>query len=245
MGRWIKQIWDPRFTWEALSSLPWFFRALSSYRKLPSEEDGPPIYLSPQLHDRSSVSSIERHYFYLNGWALRKIVNAAPTVHIDIGSQVGFANSVAASLPTVFLDIRPLFDRMDGLVPVAGDILICPIRDASVPSLSCLHVLEHVGLGRYGDDLDPNGSRKGAKELVRILAPGGDLYLGLPIGKPAEYFNAHRVHSPEVVIDYFADLELVTFAAVDDAGLFTEAAEPPHFSNSDYACGMYHFRKPV
>ena len=49
-------------------------------------------------------------------------------------------------------------------------------------------MLEHIGLGRYGDPIDPQGTEKAATELQRVLAPGGDLYLSLPIEKESRVF---------------------------------------------------------
>jgi len=241
---WFRQIWDPLFTATGLLSLPRYLRDLRRYKRLASGKTQVPIRLAPQLHDRSATSAVQQHYFFLNGWALRKIAAAKPPLHVDVGSQVDFANSVAAFVPTVFVDIRPLYDKMSGLLPIAGDLLRPPLREEAITSLSCLHVVEHIGLGRYGDELDPAGTQKAAYQLTRTLAPGGDLYLGLPIGRPHVYFNAHRVHSAGQVLSFFEDLELCEFDAVDDLGRYIEAARPTDFDTSHYACGMFHFRRP-
>ena len=65
---------------------------------------------------------------------------------------------------------------------------------------------EHIGLGRYGDPLDPLGTRKAAAELQRVLAPGGQLLFSLPVGRPRVEFNAHRVHDPHEVASWFDGL---------------------------------------
>jgi predicted SAM-dependent methyltransferase len=127
---------------------------------------------------------------------------------------------------------------------VAGNILALPFRDDAVPSLSCLHVAEHVGLGRYGDPLNPAGTRDAARELSRILAPGGSLYLSVPVGRSRVEFNAHRIHTPAQVIEMFPELELQSFSAEDDAGEYIEDTDPAALSNASYACGMFWFRKP-
>jgi len=106
-----------------------------------------------------------------------------------------------------------------------------------------LHVIEHIGLGRYGDPIDPNGSIKACKELQRVLKPNGTLYISLPIGKPRICFNAHRVHDPREVIEYFNKLDLVEFSVVDDAGDFVEKVSPNNYAEQSYACGMYVFKK--
>jgi len=112
-----------------------------------------------------------------------------------------------------------------------------------VQSISCLHVAEHVGLGRYGDPLDPQGTQKAAYELTRVLAKGGQLYFSLPIGKPRVCFNAHRIHSPGQILEYFKGLKLVGFSGVTDFGRFAENIPPTDLENANYACGMFHFTK--
>ena len=82
--------------------------------------------------------------------------------------------AISGSVPTIFVDYRPLEVRLPGLTCVAGTIEQLPFADVSLRSLSCLHVIEHIGLGRYGDSLDPDGSRKAAVELQRVVAVGGE-----------------------------------------------------------------------
>jgi hypothetical protein len=118
-----------------------------------------------------------------------------------------------------------------------------PYDDNSLPSISCLHVAEHIGLGRYGDPLDPLGTKKAAKELSRCLARGGNLYFSLPVGKPKLCFNAHRIHSPWQILDYFPALKLVEFSGYDDQKRFVENADMRSFENAKYACGMFLFTK--
>ncbi|MCI0433821.1 MAG: DUF268 domain-containing protein [Gemmatimonadetes bacterium] len=96
--------------------------------------------------------------------------------------------------------------------------------------------------GRYGDTLDPDGTRKAAIELARVLAPKGDLYLALPVGRPRVSFNAHRIHSAAEIPDLFPELELAEFSGVHDDGSFNENTRVEEFNGSDYACGMYWFR---
>jgi hypothetical protein len=143
-----------------------------------------------------------------------------------------------------FIDIRPIQTNLRELIPRSGSILALDYQDNSVQSLSCLHVIEHIGLGRYGDTLDAQGSIKAANELERVLLPGGRLYLSLPIGRERVCFNAHRVHSPFSVLNMFRELTLVEFSWVDDDGKFHEQASCDDAREQDYACGMFLFEKP-
>jgi len=198
----------------------------------------------PQLHDRTSRTVIDPHYFYTNGWAMRRIVAQRPAQHVDIASQTMFANLLSAVLPVTFVDYRPLEARMEGLTNRSGDILNLPLDNGSVESLSCLHVAEHIGLGRYGDPLNPYGTRLACNELQRVLAAGGNLYIALPIGKARVCFNAHRIHAAITIVEYFSGLDLVEYSGVHDDGRYVEKANIDEFVDSKYACGMFWFRKP-
>ena len=72
----------------------------------------------------------------------------------------------------------------------------------STDSLSCLHALEHFGLGRYGDPVDYDGYLKGFDNLYRILKPGGRLYFSVPMGPQRIEFDAHRVFSMAYLLLY-------------------------------------------
>lgn len=238
--RLVLPFFDPmRFT-RAVRNLPFFVRDLRAYRR---NERVSIFDLYPCLHDRTPATPTDSHYFYQHAWGLRRIVAARPLVHIDAGSSWEFVASLSAVTKVVFLDIRPLYVHLPGLFPIAGDLLALPFRDESVRSLSCLHVLEHVGLGRYGDNLDHKGTSKAAVELTRVLAPDGDLYVSLPVGRSRVCFNAHRIHSPEQVLEMFRPLRLIEFSGVDDEGYFRDDTSSARFSQLKYGCGMFWFRK--
>jgi SAM-dependent methyltransferase len=241
--RWVAAFVDPVRVWRALGALVWYARDVRAYRR--AGGSAPWRDLWPSLHERTATSGIDAHYFFLNGWAARRIVALKPAVHVDVGSQTSFVNVLAASVPTVFVDYRPLTVRQAGLLPLGGDLLRLPFADRALRSVSCLHVIEHVGLGRYGDTLDPSGTRRAARELARVVAPGGYLLLGLPVGQPRTCFNALRIHDAEqVATDLFPELELVEFSAVTDEGQFLERTTPARVRGADYACGCFLFRRP-
>ncbi len=241
---WATQFSDPVRFGTALARVGWFLSSWHRYRHLPGAERIRLIDTHPQLHDRTPSTSFDAHYFYANGWAARKILAIHPGRHVDIGSQVLFANLLGAAIPVIYLDYRPLSARLEGLQNLGGSLLNLPFAAGSIESLSCLHVLEHVGLGRYGDPLDPQGTEKACRELVRVLAPCGNLYLAVPIGRPRLCFNAHRIFAGERVLGYFGGFELMGFAAVDDKGRFHDNASVSSFNNCEYACGIYWFKKP-
>jgi len=213
------------------------------YIRMPDAEVLNLVDAYPQLYDRTYATKIDAHYFYVNGWAMRRIMDNHSIQHVDIGSETMFVNLLSAVLPVTFVDYRPLGMHMQGLINRSGDILNLPFVDSSVDSLSCLHVAEHIGLGRYGEPLNPHGTQQACAELKRVLADGGNLYFALPVGKPRVCFNAHRIHDSKAIIDYFAGLELVEFSGVHDDGRFVERVALDEFSGSRYACGMFWFRR--
>lgn len=199
------------------------------------------------LDDRTTTTEFDAHYVYMGAWAMRHLAAARPAQHVDIGGQISWVTCAAALCPVVFIDVRPFTGAVPNLDARAGDILALPFPDRSLSSLSCLHVAEHIGLGRYGDPIDPLGTRKAVAELARVLAPGGILYFALPVGQPRVVFNAHRVHDPEAIVSWMSEqgLALAEFAAVDDAGRFDAASKVSALKSQRYACGMFVFRRPA
>jgi Caenorhabditis protein of unknown function, DUF268 len=220
-----------------------FFSELHQYKRMDGAEDISMSDLYPILDERTSTTEFDTHYFYQDIWAFRKILESGAEAHVDVGSKVDYIGFLSAITQVTFIDIRPLITDLPNLESKSGSILEMPYSDGSVSSLSCLHVAEHIGLGRYGDPLDPQGTVKACWELQRVLAPGGSLYFGLPVGKPRICFNAHRIHSPDMILEYFKGLTLEEFSFVDDRGHFVQAVNPEESRNEKYGCGLFHFKK--
>ncbi len=222
-----------------------FLRDLRAYAAMPGAEPIRREDLLPCLGEWNDASPFDPHYFHLGIWAFRRIVEAKPAFHVDVGSQVNFVGLLTCATRVQFIDLRPLAAVVPNLESIRGSVLEIPHPDRSLSSLSCLHVAEHVGLGRYGDPLDPAGTRSAARELSRVLAPGGSLYFALPVGRPRLCFNAHRVHSVAQVRSIFPGLALEELSGVDDTGRFVENADAHAFDDCAYACGFFHFRRTV
>lgn len=223
-----------------------YFAFLSERRRferMPGGGKVPWRDLHPCLHEKTATTSFDTHYFYQDIWAFRKIARSGTLEHVDVGSKVDYIGFLTAVTKVTFIDIRPLEAQLENLVNLPGSILSIPYPDGSVVSLSCLHVAEHIGLGRYGDPLDPLGTAKACAELRRVLAPGGNLYFALPVGKPRICFNAHRIHSTVQILRYFEGLTLREFSFVDDGGGFTVNADRTVADSAKYGCGLFHFTK--
>ncbi|AUR51580.1 hypothetical protein CUN60_04510 [Aquella oligotrophica] len=198
----------------------------------------------PCLLDRTKTTGFDPHYLYHVAWACRKIVAINPSKHIDISSSLNFCANVSAIVPTEFYDFRPADICLDGLVCKSANILDLPHEDNSVESLSCMHVVEHIGLGRYGDSIDYNGDLKAIRELKRVLRADGSLIFVVPISATPEIeFNAHRKYSFEQVMDLFAEFKLIEHALVTDEHQFVINPEPQLYQAQHYGCGCFWFKK--
>lgn len=199
------------------------------------------------LYDDTTCTRFDRHYVYHPAWAARVLAQTLPKQHVDISSTLYFCSLVSAIIPVKYFDYRPAELILDNMSSELADLLELPFADDGIPSLSCMHVVEHVGLGRYGDSLDPDGDLKAIAELKRVLAPGGDLLFVVPVGgEPKVIFNAHRIYSYDQIMDYFSELELIEFALIPDKqehGDLIRNAARELADLQEYGCGCFHFRK--
>ncbi len=200
----------------------------------------------PQIFDKTLTTGFDRHYVYHTAWAARKVREISPAVHVDIASSLYFPGLVSAFVPVEFYDYRPAPLHLSGLTTKHADLTNLHFASNSIASLSCLHTIEHVGLGRYGDPIDPEGDVKACLELSRVLAPGGSLLFVTPVGREALIqFNAHRIYTYELVLKLFPDLTLKEFSFVPEYGTegIRENANPSDLIHEKYACGLFVFTK--
>jgi hypothetical protein len=164
------------------------------------------FYKQPCLDEDTDISGFDTHYLYHVAWALRKIFKYAPERHTDISSAVNFSACLSALIPTTFIDYRPADIKLSNLDCAKGDLSDTSSWEAEkFESVSCMHVVEHIGLGRYGDNLDVMDDLKAMATLKKIVKAGGKLYFVVPTGRPAVFFNAHRVYLASKIIEYFSD----------------------------------------
>jgi hypothetical protein len=239
---WLRLFSGPIRFAKHVSRMPRFFRDLFVFHRLSREDRIGLLDLRPYLDDRGEVHEMDPQYFYVNAWAMRRILSAMPEQHVDVASLIVFSSLLSAVVPVVFVDYRLLPVRLEGLQCRQGNITSLPFADGSVSSLSCLHVAEHIGLGRYGDPLDPCGTEKACRDLARVLAPGGNLFLAVPVGRPRVCFNAHRVFRADTIVNYMKGLTLIEFSGVGDDGTYRENIPLDSFQRDEYALGMFWFR---
>ena len=242
----------PDVLFRTLKTLPSFCADWFKYQKLASHLPKPLRLkikdIFPILTDRIANAGVaEGHYFYQDLWAAKKIFQNRPVRHLDVGSRIdGFVAHLLTFMAVEVIDIRPISGKVDGLTMIQDDATLLPrIPSNSVPSLSSLHVAEHLGLGRYLDPIDPFACFKFMQSLQRVLAPGGRLYFSVPIGRERVEFNAHRVFAVETILEQFSDLALVSFSFIGDDGVIRKDTHVFALPKSDMACGLFEFTKPA
>ena len=251
--------WSPAMAWANMKLLPRFWRQRREFFRqaaLVGESVSFPAGADfPILTEATEAGgSASGHYFHQDLLVARLIYEANPHRHIDIGSRVdGFVAHVAAFRHIEVLDIRPTpevphricFRQMDLMAPLSQ-----PWRE-SCDSLSCLHALEHFGLGRYGDTIDVMGHEKALTNLAEMLEPGGRLYLSVPIGEQRVEFNAHRVFAVSTVVGLLQkNFTIESAHYVDDSGdLHLDCDWQAVAAKRDFGChsgcGIFLARKPA
>ena len=191
----------------AIRAYPGFVRDLIAYRRLGPDQSVRFRDLYPCLGDQTMRTPFDAHYLYQSVWATDWVARTRPAEHVDVASDVRFVTLLASHVRVIAVDIRPLDVSIANFRSTAGSITELPFEDRSVHSLSCLHVAEHIGLGRYGDRLDPSGTRRACTELTRVLASDGQLLFSVPVGRPRTMYNAHRIHRASDVPGWFVGLQ--------------------------------------
>jgi Caenorhabditis protein of unknown function, DUF268 len=233
---------------KAITGVPYFLGTARKYQRMdPSGSFRIHFrHLFPVLADRRDTAGVAGgHYFHQDLWAARQILRRAPAKHIDIGSRIdGFVSHVLVFMPVTIIDIRALTSDIQGLTFIRDDATkLTQLPDDSVESLSSLHAAEHFGLGRYSDPIDPSACFEFMNALQRVLAPGANLYFSVPVGRERVEFNAHRIFSPQTIVQSFPRLRLLSFSYVGDDGRLYEEAPLTAAEQCDYGCGLFHFTK--
>jgi hypothetical protein len=204
--------------------------------------------LFPITGDRlASAAQIGGHYFWADIIAAGHIARVNPHRHIDVGSSIaGFVAHVSTFRQIEVIDIRPLDVSIPNVTFHQADLFEESTSWInSTDSLSCLSVLEHFGLGRYGDAIDYDGWATGLALLRSMLVDGGRLYLSVPTGEPQRTeFNAHRVFSFPLLRDFLASMFTVEMVGwVNDNGEYCEvnphAREAETSFGATYGCSVW------
>lgn len=168
------------------------------------------------------------HYFFQDIYVAQEIYRNNPEKHVDIGSRIdGFIAHVSVFREIEVFDIRPQTGNMKNVVFKQADLTLVDKKyENYCDSISCLHTIEHFGLGRYGDNIDPSGHIKGFSAIGKILKSNGIFYFSVPMGPNRIEFNAHRIFSAEYLINWVsAEYIIEKFTYIDDNNQLHENAE--------------------
>ena len=234
-----------------------YIKNIKTYKKLQKQQKSNnfPIkikYLYPVLKDYRSYSGTTNGQYFLQDLIVaRKIFESSVTEHIDIGSRIdGFIAHISSFLERVIvLDVRPNIDNLFNIEFKQEDATnLIGISDNSVESISSLHAIEHFGLGRYGDPIDPQADIKAMMSLKRVLRWDGVLYFSVPIGKERLEYNGHRIYSPTTVIKNFEGLTLKEFIVINPDGelrqdLTLEDTKIYESWDVTYGCAVFIFKR--
>ena len=202
--------------------------------------------VSPMFDDwNGSAGQASGHYFHQDLLVAQQIHERKPRRHLDFGGRFdGFVAHVASFRHIEVCDIRDMSDPIKNFSFLRADLL--DAKDYEITdSLSCLHSIEHIGLGRYGDSIDPQGHLKAFKNLVKMLEVGGILYISFPIARESQVvFNKHRIFEPREILRWDSGqitLKLNRFDFVDDSGKIHTLCEINDAVNEKltYGCGIY------
>ena len=168
-----------------------------------------------QLIDKYAAAGHIDNYFWQDLWAAKKIYNDRPKIHFDIGSRFDglISHLLCFGQKVRMIDIRPLPYDVQGVEFCQADATNMEgIEDASIRSMSAMCSIEHFGLGRYGDPIDPEACFKCFEAIQRKICTEGRLYISIPVGSNHLEFNAHRVFKAETIIKAFNEMELKEFS---------------------------------
>jgi len=235
----------------SIRGLPFFIRNYHQIRAQMKESslDFPILGLIPCSADRFRQSGfVPMHYFYQDVLIAHKIFQNRPAKHVDIGSRIdGFVAHVASFTDIEVCDIRLLhvdidsinFKQMDIMQENSDMIGYCDL-------MSCLHAMEHFGLGRYGDTVNYEGHLVAWRNMAKMLKKEGLLYFSVPIGKKQGiYFDAHRVFSLRYLLELIQETySIESFSYVDDDNRLHEDVQLTQdiVTNSCgcyYGCGIF------
>ena len=239
---------DAKKTKRAVRGVGAFVRDYREWRKCSDSSEFPLGAMYPCLEDRNTnAGDAGGQYFHQDLMVARRVYEANPRRHIDIGSRIdGFVAHVAVFRHIEVLDIRPLktsalnvtFRQCDFTQSLPPELTGC------TNSVSCLHALEHFGLGRYGDPVDPQGHKKAMTNLIDLLQSDGTLYVSVPIGRQRVEFNAHRIFDPKYLVALAGPaLKLERFSYVGDSGDLFENRRIEDAGGGKDGLGIYEFRK--
>ena len=213
------------------------------------------IEIIPCLHDWSEEGGTTKDEYFLQDLIVARLISIKqPLKHVDVGSRIdGFVSHVASFREIEVIDIRPISSIIPGINFLQADLMNLKNdinNKIKCDSLSCLHTLEHFGLGRYGDPINIDGYKIGFNNLVSLLSDDGIFYISVPVGEERVEFNANRVFDPLTILELAKSncLQLQEFINIKGNGevcnyLTLDNNILQNISNQRYSLGIFIFKK--
>ena len=201
----------------------------------------------PFLDDyHDDAGSIKNHLFHADLIVSQYIYENKPEKHLDVGSRIdGLVAHVASYRKIDVLDIRDISIKPHKNINYINSDIKKITNELSYYSVSSIGVIAHIGLGRYGDEIDPNGYKKAIQKICTITKKNGLIYIMVPVGNPGVEFNSHRVFDPKEMLTLFNDFncKLIKFHLVDDNGNLNLDFDFRLATNYNFGGGIYVFKK--
>tara|TARA_X000000950_G_C13821996_1_gene622299 strand:- start:296 stop:1123 length:828 start_codon:yes stop_codon:yes gene_type:complete len=256
---------DPYSFFKTIPNLFYFFKTSIKYlynreivfdkkrRSILPKYSFPYVCLGDHLKQSGDASG---HYFHQDLIVAREIYKRSPNVHFDVGSRVdGFiAHLLSFNQKIIIGDVRPLNFKDNFLeyrfIDLCNKDLNFDDSNIKYKSVSSLHVIEHIGLGRYGDPIDPLGYINAIRNLARIVDKNGYLYLSHPVGFTRVEFNAHNVFSLDYIYQYILKNNLIyeEIHLINDEGNYILSTKDLNkaikkSANFNYGCVVWILKK--
>lgn len=204
-------------------------------------EDFKSFKLTPYLFDfEEKAGNNSGHYYHQDYLIAKKIYIKNPKNHLDIGGRIdGFVSCVSIFRSLDVVDIRELRNFNPNINFIKMDIINDEPKK-KYDSLTCLHTIEHFGLGRYNDPIDFSGHIKGLININKLLKKGGTFYFSTPISMLNRIeFNGQRVFSLSYLKKILLkDYKVIEFYYVDDLGNLKQDKEIDYENTYNLKIGL-------
>jgi hypothetical protein len=229
----------------SLRYLPRYIRDLVKWKKQGGQTDRYAVRLT---NYNEPAGNAESQYFHQDLIVAQKVYEDKPTKHLDFGSRIdGFVAHVASFREIDVMDVRALETGVHQNIKFCQSDIMNPQNLEKYDSVSCLHTIEHVGLGRYGDNLKVDGHWVALKNLISLVSKGGRFYISFPVEvKDTVYFNAHRTFSVATLPEndlVKSELRLIQFDIVDSKNKLHFNQKYKDWLELASGCGIYTFEK--